>query len=83
MKVAANTIRKGNVIEYEGKLWLVVKNELLSPGKGAAVAQIEMRDVRSGIKNNVRFRTQEILEKVTLEQDDYQYLYPDGDGSCS
>lgn len=79
MKVAANTIRKGNVIEYEGKLWLVVKNELLSPGKGAAVAQIEMRDVRTGIKNNVRFRTQEVLEKVTLEQDDYQYLYPDGD----
>ncbi len=80
MKVAANTIRKGNVIEYENKLWLVVKNELLSPGKGAAVAQIEMRDVRTGIKNNVRFRTQETLEKVTLEQDDYQYLYPEGDG---
>lgn len=80
MKVNANTIRKGNVIEYEGKLWLVVKNELLSPGKGAAVAQIEMRDVRSGIKNNVRFRTQEVLEKVTLEQDDYQYLYPEGEG---
>jgi elongation factor P len=80
MKVSANTVRKGNVIEYEGKLWLIVKNELLSPGKGAAVAQIEMRDVRTGIKNNVRFRTQETLEKVTLEQDDYQYLYPEGDG---
>ncbi len=80
MKVSANTVRKGNVIEYEGKLWLIVKNELLSPGKGAAVAQIEMRDVRTGIKNNVRFRTQETLEKVTLEQDDFQYLYPEGEG---
>ena len=79
MKVAANTVRKGNVIEYENKLWLVVKNELLSPGKGAAVAQIEMRDVRTGTKNNVRFRTQEMIEQVRLEQTEYQFLYADGD----
>lgn len=79
MKVNANSIRKGNVIEYEGKLWIVVKNELLSPGKGAAVAQIEMRDLRSGTKNNVRFRTQEQVERVTLEQAEYQFLYVDGD----
>lgn len=79
MKVNANTLRKGNVIEYEGKLWLVVKNELLSPGKGAAVAQVEMRDVRSGNKNNVRFRTQEQVERVRLEQEEYQFLYANGD----
>lgn len=78
-KVNANTLRKGNVIEWEGKLWLVVKNELLSPGKGAAVAQMELRDVRTGNKNNVRFRTQEQLEQVRLEQDEYQFLYADGD----
>ncbi len=80
MKVQANTLRKGNVIEYEGKLWVVVKNELLSPGKGAAVAQIEMRDVRAGTKNNVRFRTQEAIEQVRLEQEEYQFLYADDDG---
>mgnify|MGYP000888485116 CR=1 FL=1 len=79
MKVNANTLRSGNVIEYEGKLWIVVKNELLSPGKGAAVAQVEMRDVRSGNKNNVRFRTQEQVERVRLEQADYQFLFADGD----
>lgn len=79
MKVNANTLRKGNVIEYENKLWLVVKNELLSPGKGAAVAQVEMRDIRSGNKNNVRFRTQEQVERVRLEQDEYQFLYANGD----
>jgi elongation factor P len=79
MKVNANTLRKGNVIEYEGKLWQIVKNELLSPGKGAAVAQIEMRDVRTGIKNNVRFRTQEQIEQVRLEQAEYQFLYANGD----
>ncbi len=79
MKVNANTLRKGSVIEYEGKLWLVVKNELLSPGKGAAVAQVEMRDIRTGVKNNVRFRTQEQVERVTLEQAEYQFLYATGD----
>jgi elongation factor P len=79
MKVNANTLRKGNVIEHNGKLWQIVSNQLLSPGKGAAVAQVEMRDVRSGAKDNVRFRTQEQVERVRLEQDEFQFLYADGD----
>lgn len=79
MKVNANTVRKGNVIDYNGKLWLVVKNELIQPGKGASVAQMELRDVRSGAKDNVRFRSQESVERVRLEQDEYQFLYADGD----
>ena len=79
MKVNANTLRSGNVIDYNGKLWVVVKNELIQPGKGAAVAQVELRDIRSGTKDNVRFRTQESVERVRLEQDDYQFLYADGD----
>ncbi|MCK6419055.1 MAG: elongation factor P [Alphaproteobacteria bacterium] len=79
MKVNANTLRKGNVIEHNGKLWAIVSNQLLSPGKGAAVAQVEMRDVRSGAKDNVRFRTQEQVERVRLEQDEFQFLYADGD----
>ncbi len=78
MKVNANTLRSGNVIEYKDKLWIVVKNEISTPGKGAAVAQIEMRDIRSGNKDNVRFRTQETIERVRLEQDKYQYLYDEG-----
>ena len=79
MKVNANTLRAGNVIEYNGKLCVVVKNELIQPGKGAAVAQVELRDLRSGNKDNVRFRTQETVERLRLEQNDYQYLYADGD----
>lgn len=78
MKVNANTLRSGNVIDYNGKLWVVVKNEISTPGKGAAVAQVEMRDIRSGNKDNVRFRTQETIERVRLEQDEYQYLYDEG-----
>lgn len=78
MKVNANTLRSGNVIDYNGKLWVVVKNEISTPGKGAAVAQVEMRDIRTGNKDNVRFRTQETIERVRLEQDEYQYLYDEG-----
>ena len=79
MKVNAITLRAGNVIEYNGKLCIVVKNEIQQPGKGASVAQVEMRDVRTGNKDNVRFRTQETVERVRLEQTEYQYLYTNDD----
>ena len=79
MKVNAITLRSGNVLEHEGKLWVVVKNDVVQPGKGNAVAQVEMRDIRVGTKTNVRFRTQETVERVRLEQDDYQFLFVEGD----
>lgn len=75
MKVTAITLRPGNVIDHNGKLWVVTKYEIMQPGKGASVIQIEMRDLRGGSKDNVRFRTQETVEKVRLEQGEYQYLY--------
>ncbi len=79
MKENAINLRSGNVIEYEGKLCVVVKNDIVQPGKGAAVAQVEIRDVRTGNKSNIRFRTQETVERIRLEQDDYQFLFADGD----
>lgn len=79
MKVNAITLRSGNVIDYNDKLWVVVKNDIQQPGKGASVAQVELRDIRTGNKDNVRFRTQETVERVRLEQDDYQYLYAEGE----
>ncbi len=79
MKDNAINLRAGNVIDYNGKLWVVVKNEIMQPGKGASVAQVEMRDIRTGSKDNVRFRTQEVVERVRLEQDDYQFLFADGE----
>ena len=80
MKVNANTLRPGNVIERNEKLWAIVKAEIMTPGKGAAVVQVEMRDIKTGTKDNVRYRTQETVEKVRLEQDDYQFLYDNGEG---
>ncbi len=79
MKVTAITLRPGNVIEYNGKLCVVTKYDIIQPGKGASVIQVEMRDLRGGSKDNVRFRTQETVERLRLEQDEYQYLYPEED----
>lgn len=79
MKVDANTVRKGHVLDYENKLWLVAKSEIMIPGKGNAIIQIEMRDVRTGIKTNVRFRTQETVERVQLMDHEMQFLFSSGD----
>lgn len=82
-KVAAITLRPGNVIDRDGdgRLWVITGYEIMQPGKGSAVIQIEMRDVRAGNKDNVRYRTQETLERVRLDQFEFQYLYNDGAGT--
>ncbi|MGH7087804.1 MAG: elongation factor P [Stellaceae bacterium] len=78
MKINAIDIKPGNVLEHQGKLWLVMKRDLIQPGKGGAFAQIEMRDLRSGNKTNERFRTQETVERVRLDEKEMQFLYFDG-----
>ncbi len=80
MKVNAITIRPGNVLEYEGKLMLVTKIDLIQPGKGNAVIQVEMKDIRTGTKTNNRWRTQETVERARLDEAEMQFLYADGDG---
>jgi len=79
MKVAAITLRAGTVVEHEGKLMVVVKNEINQPGKGASVSQVTLRDVRSGNKMEIRFRTQEMVERVRLDQLECTYLFGDAD----
>jgi elongation factor P len=80
MKVTAISLRGGNVVEHEGKLMVVVKNEINQPGKGASVSQITLRDVRSGNKMEIRFRTQEMVEQVRLDQTECTYLFGDDTG---
>ena len=77
MKVQANTIRPGHVIEHGGKQWSVLKINILQPGKGGAFVQVEMRDVKSGVKSNDRFRTQETVEKLMVDEKSCTYLYRD------
>ncbi len=78
MKITAIDIKPGNVLEHQGKLWIVLKRELIQPGKGGAFAQVEMRDLRGGSKLNERFRTQETVERVRLDEKEMQFLFFDG-----
>jgi elongation factor P len=79
MKINAVEIRPGNILEYEGGIWRAVKIQHTQPGKGGAYMQVELKNLRDGRKNNVRFRSAETVEKVRLEQRDFQFLYADGD----
>lgn len=79
MKISANDIRVGNVLEYNSKLWIVTKTQHVQPGKGGAFMQTEMKELRGGSKLNERFRTADTVEKVFLEEKAFQFLYRDGD----
>ena len=79
MKINGNEIRPGNVIEHNNSLWVAVKTQAVKPGKGPAYNQVELKNLINGSKLNERFRSSETVEKVRLEQKDFQFLYPQGD----
>ena len=79
MKINGNEIRPGNVIQHKNGLWVAVKTQAVKPGKGPAYAQVELKNLIDGTKLNERFRASETVERVRLEQKDYQYLYAEGD----
>ena len=79
MKINAIDIRVGNILEYNNRLWAVLKTMHTQPGKGGAFMQVEMKDVRDGTKNNIRFRSSETVTKAQLDQRQFQYLYDEGD----
>ena len=80
MRVIASSIRKGNVIEQDGKLYVVVTAENIHPGKGTPVSQIEMRRISDGVKISERYKTTDQVEKATIEERNFTFLYEDGDG---
>ena len=80
MKVIASSIRKGNIIEQDGKLYVVLSAENSHPGKGTPVSQIEMRRISDGTKVSERYKTTDQVERAYVEDRDYNYLYEDGDG---
>jgi elongation factor P len=79
MKINGNSIKPGNIIEHQGKLWRAVKTMHTQPGKGGAYLQVELKDIRTGTKLNERFRSSETVERVRLDEHEYQYLFSDGD----
>ena len=77
MKINASEIRVGMLLEYKNDLWQVLKTQHVKPGKGGAFAQIEMKSVSKNTKLNERFRSSENVEKASLEETNYNFLYDD------
>jgi elongation factor P len=79
MKINGNEIRPGMMIEHDGGLWIAVKTMAVKPGKGPAYNQVELKNIIDGRKLNNRFGSDERVERIRLEQKDFQYLYKQGD----
>ena len=77
MKIYASEIRVGMLIEYKDDLWQVLKTQHVKPGKGGAFAQVEMKSVNKNTKLNERFRSSDTLEKASLEEIKFNFLYED------
>lgn len=79
VSVIASNVRKGNVLERDGKLYVVLTAENIHPGKGTPVTQLELRRISDGVKINERFKTTDTLEKAFIDERSHGYLYHDGD----
>jgi elongation factor P len=80
VKVIASSLRKGNVVEQDGKLYVILFAENVHPGKGNSVTNVDMRRISDGVKVTERWRTVEMVEKADVDEREYQYLYEDSEG---
>lgn len=80
LKVSASSLRKGAVVDLEGKLYVVLSAENIHPGKGTPVTQLNMRRISDGVKISERYRTTETVERAIVDDRDHTFLYQDGEG---
>lgn len=80
MKVIASSLRKGNVVEMEGRLYVVLSTENFHPGKGTPTTSVDMRRISDGVKVAERWRTTEMVEKAMVDERNYNFLYEDTEG---
>jgi elongation factor P len=80
VKVIASSLRKGNIVEIDGKLGVIVAAENIHPGKGTPVTQLDVRRIADGVKVSVRYKTTDQVERAFVEDRKHQYLYQDSDG---
>jgi elongation factor P len=81
VKVIASSLRKGNIVEIDDKLYVIMTAENIHPGKGTPVTQLDLRRISDGVKVSQRYKTTEQVERAHVEDREYQYLYSDGDGA--
>ncbi|MGN6573953.1 MAG: elongation factor P [Pseudolabrys sp.] len=80
VKVIASQLRKGNIVDIDGKLYVVLTAENFHPGKGTPTTQVDMRRISDGVKTSQRYKTTDQVERAHVEDHEYSYLYQDGDG---
>ncbi|HWM45456.1 MAG TPA: elongation factor P [Xanthobacteraceae bacterium] len=80
MKVIASSLRKGNIVDVDGKLYVVLHAENFHPGKGTPTTSVDMRRISDGVKVAQRYKTTDQVERAHVEDREFQYLYQDGDG---
>ncbi len=80
VKVIASSVRKGNVLDIDGKLYVVLTAESFHPGKGTPTTQIDMRRISDGVKISQRYKTVEQVERAVVEDREHQVLYNDNEG---
>jgi elongation factor P len=80
VKVIASSLRKGNIVDVDGRLYVILTAENIHPGKGTPVTQIDMRRLSDGVKSSQRYKTTDPVERAHVEDREFQYLYQDGDG---
>jgi elongation factor P len=80
VKVIASSLRKGNVVDMDGRLYVVLTAQNIHPGKGTPVTQLDMRRISDGVKVSERYRTTEQVERAFVEDREYTFLYQDGEG---
>ena len=79
MKILGNEIKPGMIIEHKDDLWEVLKTQHVKPGKGGAFNQVEMKSINNDTKLNERFRSSDSVEKASLQEQKFHFLYEDGD----
>ena len=80
VKVIASSLRKGNIVDIDGKLYVVMTAENFHPGKGTPTTQVDMRRISDGVKTSQRYKTTDQVERAHVEDHEFSYLYQDGDG---
>jgi elongation factor P len=80
VKVIASSLRKGNIVDVDGRLYVILTAENIHPGKGTPVTQVDMRRISDGVKSSQRYKTTDQVERAHVEDREYQYLYQDADG---
>jgi len=80
VKVIASSLRKGNIVDLDGKLYVILTAENIHPGKGTPVTQVDMRRLSDGVKSSQRYKTTDQVERAHVEEREFQFLYQDGDG---